>query len=815
MTSDGEMVMQTLWQDLRYGARMLWKKPGFTAVAIVTLSLGIGANTAIFSVVNGVLLRPLPYPQSDRLVMLSVSDNGGVLGNTGYATFADWRERSRSFERMAAVRSWGGTLTGQGEPEVVGGLRVSADYFQLLGVSPALGRGFRAEEDRPDTRFVIVLGHALWRRRFNSDPHVVGKPVTLSDQTFTVVGVMPEGFEDFLAANFYQPAQVWAPVGYDVAQPHACRDCQHLKAVARLKPGVTLAEAGAEMRSIMEVMAREHPKIYASPAVAVARLQDQFVGKIRPALYLLVGAVALVLLIACANVANLLLARATRRAREMAIRAALGAGRFRLVRQLLAEGLLLALAGAGGGLLLATWGTAALTALSPATMLRLQPVGADWRVLAFTLSLSLLTGLLFGLAPAWHAARQDVQLALKESGGSSPGGRQGRLRGALVVAELALALMLLAGAGLLVRSFLRALEVAPGFESRNLLTMTVPAAGAKYKEEAQVRAYYDEVSGRVAALPGVEAVGVVSNLPFGGNMDKSGFHVETKPLANPAQAPSAERYGVSPDYLRAMGIPVLRGRAFTARDGPDAPLVALVNETAAKRVWPHEDPLGQRVRLGGPNDPPRTVVGVVGDVSHYELETPPDLQAYVPHAQWTDSYMQLVVRTATDPGGLINPVREAVRAIDPNQPVYQIATMRELIATSLAPRRFTLALVAALAAVALLMAGVGIYGVMSYATAQRTPEVGIRIALGAQAADVLRLVVGQGMRLAAAGVALGLVGAFALTRLMSGLLFGVTAADPLTFAAVAALLVGVAALACYVPARRATKVDPLTALRSE
>ncbi|HKQ77449.1 MAG TPA: ABC transporter permease [Blastocatellia bacterium] len=808
--------MQTLWQDLRYGARMLLKQPGFTLIAMITLALGVGANTAIFSVVNAVLLRPLPYQDADRLAMLSTNEKDGLLGNSGYETIVDWRERSRSFERIVAIRSWGGTLTGQGEPEVIGGVRVSADYFKLLGVSPALGRDFRVEEDRPDTRFVVVISHTLWQRRFNSDPQAVGKQLILSDQPFTIVGVMPSGFTDFLAANFHKGAEVWAPIGYDITQPFACRSCQHLKAIARLRPGVTLAQARAEMSEIMNLMSREYPKIYATPAISVARLQDQFTGAIRPALYLLVVAVGLVLLIGCANIANLLLARANERAREMAIRAALGAGRWRIARQLLLESSLLSLAGAVAGLALALWSTELLTSLSPAKMLQLQPVAIDARVLGFTLVVSLLTGFLFGLAPAWQAARQDAQLALKEGARNSPGKRQRRLRESFVVAEIMFALVLLAGAGLLIRSFTRVLDTKPGFESRNLLTMQIPASSAnRYRDTAQVSAFYREAIKSIEVLPGVEDAGVVSNLPFGGNMDMYGFHIEEKPLANPADAPSAERYSVSADYLRAMGIPLLRGRGFTEQDGANAPLVALINRAAAQRLWPNEDPLGKRIRLGAPDNPLRSVVGVVGDVNHYDLETAPDLQVYVPHAQWTDSYMQLVIHGAAEPGSLIGAVRKSIHALDPDAPIHNVATMRQLVSASVAQRRFTLLLIAVFAAVALLMAAIGLYGVTAYSVTQRAKEIGVRVALGARRADVLRLVVAQGLRLVALGVALGLMSALALTRLMKKLLFEVSATDPVTFAGIALLLALVALLACWLPARRATKVDPMIALRCE
>ncbi|MGH9831463.1 MAG: ABC transporter permease [Blastocatellia bacterium] len=807
--------MQTFWQDLRYGARMLLKNPGFTLIAVITLALGVGANTAIFSVVNALLLRPLPYADSDRLVMLSVNDTDGEVGNTGFTTFVDWRERSRSFERMALIRSWGGVMTGQGEPEMVEGMRVSADYFRMLGVAPLLGRDFKPEEDRPDTRFVIMLSHAFWQRRFSADPNIIGKPIKMSDQTFTVAGVMPPGFEDLLSANFYQPAQVWAPVGYDVTQPFACRTCQHLKAFARLKPGVTFEQAKAEMDTVMNGMVSEHPKIYAHPGIAMIRLQDKLVGGMRRTLLVLLAAVGFVLLIACANVANLLLARANQRAREIALRLALGARPWRIVRQLLTESLMLSSAGAGLGLLLAMWGTELLVRLSPATMLKLQEAKTDTRVLGFTLLVSLVTGVLFGLFPALQASKSDVQLALKESGNSSPSGRQNRLRGLLVVTEIALALVLMVGAGLLIRSFARILSVTPGFEPRNLLTMMIPATGARYERDEQVVAFYRNVHNRVHTLPGVEAAGIVSNLPFGGNYDANGFHIEEKPLANPAEAPSAQRYGVSPDYLRAMGIPLLRGRQFNEQDNANAPLVVLINETAAKRGWPNEDPIGKRIALGGVDNPKRTIVGIVRDVNHQGLDDAPEMQAYVPHAQWAGSYMMLVIRASVDSASLTAAVRNEIRAVDANLPVYQIATMRQLISGSVAERRFTLLLVGVFAAVALLMSAIGIYGVISQAVAQRTQEIGIRMALGAQTGDVMKLIIGQGMALVAAGVLIGLAGAFGLTRLMSSLLFDVSATDPLTFAGISLLLVVVALVACWIPARRATKVDPMIALRCE
>ena len=805
--------MQTLWQDLRYGARMLRKQLGLTSIAVITLALGIGATTAIFSVVNAVLLQSLPYRDANRLVAVSLNDNDGEFGNTGFATFVDWQARAKSFERLALIRSWGGVLTGQAEAEAVRGLRVTPEYFKLLGVAPALGRDFHSEENRPDTRFVLVISHGLWQRRFNADPNIVGKPLVFSGQTFTVVGVMPQGFEDLLAANFYQPAEVWGPLGYDVTESFACRSCQHLKAFGRLKDGVTLEQARAEMNAIAATLKQEHPTEYRVANAVVFGLQDEFTKGIRPALYLLLIAVNVLLLIACANVANLLLARATDRAREMAVRVALGAGRFRIIRQLLLESLLLAGFGATVGLMLAVWGVDVLMALKPATLLRLQTVTIDARVLGFAAAISLLTGVLFGLAPAWQASKPDLQLALKTSDRTVSAG--GRLRNVFVVSEIALALVLLVGTGLLLKSFVQLLNVKPGFETDNLLTMMIPATGPRYNEDEPTRQMYRELVARVSNLPGVEAAGVVSNLPLSGNGDRIGFHIEEKPLPNPVDAPSVERYSITPDYLRAMGIGLLRGRGFAEQDDANAPLVVLISQTTAQRFWSNEDPLGKRVRLGGSGGRLHTIVGIVPDVLHQGLEDGPDIQVYVPHAQWVDGSMRLAVRTAADPAGVLAAIRREVNAIDASLALSQIFTMEQLVTRTTAQRRFTLLLAGVFAALSLLLAGLGIYSVIACSVAQRTRELGIRMALGAQTGDVLRLVIRQGMRLALIGTSLGLLAAWSVTRLMKSLLFGVSTTDPLTFGMLAMTLLGVALLACWIPARRATKVDPMIALRCD
>ncbi|HZS04996.1 MAG TPA: ABC transporter permease [Blastocatellia bacterium] len=803
--------MATLFGDLvsdfRLAARLLRKDRAFTVVAVGILAVAIGGNATLFVITDGLERRGLPVDAPDRMTALGAEDSAGRPLGLSIADLDDVRSAD-AFAGVAAYAGAGANITERDlAADRVSGAFISGNTFALLGERAIVGREFAPEDDRTGAPPVCIIGYAIWQERYGASSRIVGRTIAVNGVPTTIVGVMRKGFRYPLVHD------LWLPLASMPGLDSQKREARNFQVLGRLAAGVSLAHAQAELDTIAARLAREYPATNDKIRFVVRPFTGGF--ELNNPWTAMLGAVSLVLVIACANVANLLLARATERQREMAIRAALGASRGRIMRQLLTESVTLSMLGAGLGLLLSAWGTELLTALSPATMFKLQEVRMDGRVLGFTLAISILTGLLFGLAPALHAARPEVQLALSEGGRGSSGKGQRRLRGLLVVTEVALALVLLIGAGLLVRSFTRLLDVTPGFESGNLLTMMVPANGPRYEKDEQVRAFYQEAIKRIERLPGVEAAGIVSNLPLGGNMDKSGLHIEEKPLANPADAPSAERYSISPDYLRAMRIPVLRGRGFTDQDGANAPLVALINQTLARQVWPNEDPIGKRIRLGSIENPLRTIVGVVGDVNHYGLDTPPDLQAYVPHAQWTDSYMLFAVRTANDPTAIADAARREVWSVDKDIPVYQVATMERLVASSVAQRRFTLVLLGVFAGVALLVAAIGIYSVMSYSVTNRTNEIGIRMALGAGAGDVFRLVVGQGMKLAAAGVATGLIAAFALTRLMTGLLFGVSASDPLTFAGVGLLLALVAFVACWIPARRATKVDPMTALRCE
>jgi putative ABC transport system permease protein len=801
--------MRSLLQDVRYAARRLLKSPGFAVVAVGALTLGIGANTAIFSVVNSVLLRPLPYPEPEQLVQVWESRPLQNMPRTEVAPheFLAWAGQSQSFRQLAANDFTEYNLTGRGEPERVTGALVTASYFPLFGVSPARGRVFLAEEDEPGKNNVVVLGHDLWRSRFGSDLSVVGQSVSLDGVPCTVVGVMPRGF------SLPNGAGLARPIAFGAAD-RARAGSHFLNVYGRLKEGVTVARAEGEMAAVAGRVEQDFGDANAGHRVVLVPLHEQVVGGARTALLVLLGAVGLVLLIACANVANLLLARAAGRRREVAVRSALGASRWRIVRQLLAESLLLSALSGAAGLLLAVWGVDLLVSLDPTGVQRAGEVTLDWRVLGFTLGLSLLTGLLFGLAPALQASKADFNETLKEGGRSAQGLGRSRLRGALVVSEVALTLVLLVGAGLLVKSFRQLLAVEPGFDPHGVLTMDVALPQAKYAERQQITSFYERLIEQAAAMPGVEAAGAVSVLPLAGNDNSNFVQIEGRPPQPPGQALRAGRRNVSAGYFRALGIPVKLGRAFSASDSMDAQPVVVINEAMARSFFAGEEPIGKRIRTGD-RSPWVEVVGVVGDVRHRGLDVDTRPEMFFPHLQTPSRQMTLAVRTAGDPLALAGPLRERVRELDRDQPVGNVKTMEAWVGESVASRRFSVLLLGVFACVAAGLAALGLYGVVSYTVAQRTHEIGLRVALGASPRDVLRLVIRQGMTLTLVGTAVGLLAALALTRVMSGLLYGVGATDPATFVTVPLLLVAVALLACYLPARRATNVDPMVALRHE
>jgi putative ABC transport system permease protein len=801
-------AIETFFQDVRYGLRSLRKKPGFTVTAVIALALGIGANTAIFSVINAVLLRSLAYRDPGGIVMVwERSLRGGRSQNSvSPANFLDWKRQSKSFEQIAASWDTRVNLTSGGEPEEIQVQKVSADFFPILGVSPELGRTFVRAEETSGTEPVVILGHDLWQTRFAGNRAIVGQTVAMSGRNCTVIGVMPPGFH-FLNTQI----KAWLPLQLDPATDWR-KSGRFLRSVARLKPGVSVQQAQAELDTIGKQLEIAYPDFNKGWGVNLVPMHEQIVGDIRPVLLVLVAAVAFVLLIACANVANLLLSRAASRQKELALRAALGADRLRLIRQMMTESVLLALMGGVLGVLLAYWGIQLLVAFAPDNIPRLHEITIDPRVLSFTFGVSLLTGLVFGLVPALQSSRPDLNDALKEGArGSSSSSRV--VRNLFVVAEMALALVLLVGAGLMLRSFAQLHQVKTGFDAENVLTMRVQLPAAKYGQPQQRADFFKRAEDRLATLPGVKSVGAISYLPLTGLATSTSFNLATKPLP-PSESPGTEVRPITPGYFNAMGIPLLKGRAFDERDGANSRVV-IINETLARKFFPGQDPIGQQLIVSWEPEVADEIIGIVGDIKETALEQEPNPAVYWPHPREPYPFMNYVIRSAIDPTTLSAAAAREIHALDPDQPVADVRTLDQVVAKSIARPRFNALLLAIFAGVALVLSSVGIYGVMNYSATQRTQEIGIRMALGAKPGDILRLVVGHGMKLTAAGIAIGVIASLALTRVMTNLLFGVTATDLPTFLGVSALLTAVALLANYIPARRATRVSPVVALRYE
>jgi putative ABC transport system permease protein len=814
--------MNNLIQDIRFGMRMLLKSPGISIIATIALALGIGANTAIFSVVNAVLLRPLPFPDPNSLVAVfeTVPQRGMMRGSHSYPNFFDVRAQNTVFERLASYYDSNFTMTGRGEPVRLQGCVATADLLPLLGVAPMLGRTFNPDEDKPSsTGRVVILSHAVFQNRFGSDASILNQSITLEGKSFTVVGVMPPGFE-FPIQN--EPVELWTTIAGDASGSDPVtnqRGAHFLRVVGRLKPGVNEEQAQTELTAIAARLEQQYPDENTRRSLRVESAHQALVGDVFPMLILFLCAVAAVLLIACANVANLLLARATSRYKEMAIRTALGASRIRVIRQLLTESVLLSLFGGAIGLLLAVWWSDLLIALGKDDIPRALEVGIDWRVLGFTAGVSLVTGLIFGLAPAFHSSKTELIESLKDGArGSSEGSRRIRLRNVLMVGELAAALVLLVIAGLLIQSLWRLQEVNSGLRPENVLTFNVGLSEVKYKTDRQSQFFID-LKSRLESTPGVQAASTIFPLPLSGDRFSISFEIEGRPLP-PKDHPSADFFTTGVGYFRAMGIPIIKGRDFDDRDKHGSTPVIIVAETFVRQHFPGEDPIGKRIQPGissieGEDSMMREIVGVVGDVRNRTLDTEPRPAYYVPHTQVPFSQMVAVVKTNDTPRSFIPAVTKIVGAMDPDIPLFGVKSMEEYLSASVAKPRFSSTLLSIFSAVALVLTIVGLYGVMSYSVAQRTNEIGIRLALGAQTRDVLLMIVKHGSKLILFGLVIGLALAFALTRWIASLLFGVKANDPLTFAAVAVLLAIVALIACYVPALRATKVDPMEALRCE
>jgi putative ABC transport system permease protein len=786
---------------------MALREPGFTALIVLVLALGIGANTAMFSVVDAVLLRPLPYKDSDRLVALWEKSNKMEEVSVAYPNFLDWQEQNRVIEQMAAFKRDNFNYTPGGDPERVPGSLVSADFFATLGVNPVFGRAFTRDDDRPGANPVVILSHGFWQRHFASNPSVVGQALKLNGKDYTVVGITPAGFE------FNGENDVFVPLGLNADKMSDRGTHPGLYVVGRLKPGVTLEQAHSALDALAANLGQQYPETNGGTHIVLVSLYEDTVGDIRPAFLILLGAVALVLLIACANVANLLLARATSRHKEIAIRAALGASRFRVVRQLLTESVLLSVAGGLLGLLLAVWGVSVLMSLTPPNVPRMKEIGIDSWVLGFTFLVSIVTGVIFGLAPALQTTKIDLSESLKEGGRSATAGAgTRRMRNGLVVAEVAISLMLLIMAGLMIKSFMRLRSVSTGFDTKNVLTMRIALPAARYGEKPQQIQFAEQLLARVSALPGVQAASMSNGIPLGLGSETP-YMAEGGAALSVMEQPVAVEFGVTSDYFRAMGIPLLKGRVFTERDNLNAPPVIIIDESLARKAFPGQDPIGKRLIPAG--DKPHEIIGVVGDVKHYGPEKKTREQFYYSYLQEGSANLYLTVRTQSDPLTMIGPVRNQVSSLDKDQPVYDIKTMEARLSQTMAKSSFNTLLLGIFAAVALILSVVGIYGVISYSVTQRTHELGLRLALGAQQSDILKLVIGQGFTLAVIGVVIGIAATLVFSRVMASLLFGVVASDPSIFALASLLLILVALLASYLPAHRAMRIDPIVALRNK
>jgi putative ABC transport system permease protein len=812
--AEGGRLWSGLGRDFSYAIRLLRRSPGFASAAVVTLALGIGANATIFTVLQAVLLNPLPYRDPSRLVYAGEANSAGQPSNSGYSTYVDWQAQTHTFDELAIIRSWTPTLVANGEPERVSGLRVSANFFRMLGVSPALGRDFEPADDTEARWRVVVISDGLWRRRFGGDPAAVGRTIRMDDADYQVIGIMPATFQPLISQYFYERADMWAALGYDITQRSACRSCQHLKVFGRIRRGVSVAAAERDLNDVHARLVAKYRDDYPpSSRIVVAPLAEVLTGGIRPALTALMGAVAFVLLIACANVANLLLARVARRQHDLAMRAALGASRARIVRQLLAESAVLAGAGGVLGVALAVIAVPLLVQLAPVATPRLAAARVDVTVVGFGVVLALATCIGFGLLPALQAARGNLSGTLAGDNRRTAAAPTSAARRLLIGVDVALAVVLLAGAGLMIRSVEHLIGVNPGFDPEGVLTMQISMAGANYAKDEQVVRATEAMLASIRSVPGVVGAATAGQIPLGGNYDTWGFHVEGRPVS--PDNPSVERYSVTPDYFTVMRIPLKRGRLLTDADRSGAERVMVIGEETARTVWPGGDPLGQHVRIGGGDGPVYTIVGIAGDVRHRDIAQPPTPQMYQSQWQAADSFLTIAVRTTGNPARLTGEVRRAIWAVAPEVPIYETATLPELVARSVGPRRFVMILLALFGAIALLMTAIGVYGVIAYSVAERTREIGVRAALGASAVDIARLILSSGMKITAIGLLAGTVASIAATRLLESSLFGVSPTDPATFAMVVVVLLLVTIVAQIVPVVRAVRIDPALALRAE